>query len=85
MQRRADADRPDVQHGDRSHDDVRLRVLSLERAEELSGLQYAVLINPLVYASEGLRGALAPQVPHIPIPLVLGGLLAMNGISCGSG
>ncbi len=29
-------------------------------------LQYAVLINPLVYASEGLRGTLAPQVPHIP-------------------
>ena len=29
------------------------------------GLQYAVLLNPLVYASEGLRGALAPQVPHI--------------------
>jgi len=23
------------------------------------------LINPLVYASEGLRGALAPQFPHI--------------------
>ena len=31
------------------------------------GLQYAVLINPLVYASEGLRGALAPQIPHIPL------------------
>ena len=38
------------------------------------GLQYAVLINPLVYASEGLRGALAPQIPHIPLPAVLGAL-----------
>src|SRR5450755_3411999 len=28
-------------------------------------LQIAVLLNPLVYASEGLRGALAPQFPHI--------------------
>ena len=37
-----------------------------------------MLINPLVYASEGLRGALAPQVPHIPIPAVLGALAAMN-------
>jgi ABC-2 type transport system permease protein len=42
------------------------------------GLQYAVLINPLVYASEGLRGALAPQIPHIPLPAVLGALLTMD-------
>jgi ABC-2 type transport system permease protein len=31
------------------------------------GLQYAVLANPLVWANEGLRGALAPQIPHIPV------------------
>jgi ABC-2 type transport system permease protein len=41
-------------------------------------LQYAVLINPLVYASEGLRGALAPQVPHMPVTAVLGALLAID-------
>jgi ABC-2 type transport system permease protein len=34
-------------------------------------LQMAVLINPLVYASEGLRGTLAPQVTHMPVPLVM--------------
>jgi ABC-2 type transport system permease protein len=34
-------------------------------------LQIAVLINPLVYASEGLRGTLAPQFPHMPIAVVL--------------
>ena len=28
-------------------------------------VQKLVLLNPLVYASEGLRGALVPQVPHI--------------------
>jgi len=33
-------------------------------------LQKVVLINPLVYASEGLRGTLAPQVPHMPVVLV---------------
>jgi ABC-2 type transport system permease protein len=44
------------------------------------GLQYAVLINPLVYASEGLRGSLAPQVPHIPLPAVLGALVIMDGL-----
>jgi len=30
-----------------------------------TGLQYAVLLNPVVYASEGLRGALVPQMDHI--------------------
>lgn len=51
-----------------------------EALKNFPGLQYAVLINPLVYASEGLRGALAPQIPHIPIPAVLGALALMNGI-----
>ena len=37
-----------------------------------------MLINPLVYASEGLRGALAPQVPHMPAAVVLGALLAID-------
>jgi ABC-2 type transport system permease protein len=41
-------------------------------------LQVAVLINPLVYASEGLRGALAPQFPHINTAVVLGALLAID-------
>jgi ABC-2 type transport system permease protein len=41
-------------------------------------LQVAVLINPLVYASEGLRGALAPQFPHIDTAVVLGALLAID-------
>jgi len=34
-------------------------------------LQKVVLINPLVYASEGLRGTLVPQFPHLPLPAVL--------------
>ena len=41
-------------------------------------LKYAVLINPMVYASEGFRGALVPQFPHLPGVLVLGGLLLFN-------
>jgi len=40
--------------------------------------QMAVLINPLVYASEGLRGALAPQIPHISLLAVLGMLAVMD-------
>jgi ABC-2 type transport system permease protein len=34
-------------------------------------LQKIVLINPLVYASEGLRAALVPQFPHLSLPLIL--------------
>lgn len=34
-------------------------------------VKYAVLINPLVYASEGLRAALTPGVPHMPLWVVL--------------
>ena len=41
-------------------------------------LQKAVLVNPLVYASEGLRGSLVPQFPHLPIVAVLLGLLAFD-------
>lgn len=40
-------------------------------------LQYAVLLNPLVYASEGLRGTLT-QVDHIPTFYVIGALTAMD-------
>jgi ABC-2 type transport system permease protein len=41
-------------------------------------LQYLVLINPLVYASEGLRGALAPQFPHINTMVVIGALAVID-------
>jgi len=34
-------------------------------------LQKIVLINPLAYASEGLRAALVPQFPHLSLPLIL--------------
>ena len=34
-------------------------------------LQYAVLLNPIVYMSEGLRAALTPGLPHMPVWLIL--------------
>jgi ABC-2 type transport system permease protein len=37
-------------------------------------LQTAVLLNPLVYASEGFRGTLVPQFPHLSLLAVLSGL-----------
>src|SRR5215467_10478006 len=38
-------------------------------------MQRLVLLNPLVYASEGLRLSLVPQFPHLPLLAVLAGLL----------
>ena len=34
-------------------------------------LQIAVLVNPIVYGSEGMRAMLTPQVGHMPTPVVL--------------
>jgi ABC-2 type transport system permease protein len=30
-------------------------------------LKVLVLLNPMVYMSEGLRAALTPQLPHMPV------------------
>jgi len=38
-------------------------------------LQKVVLINPLVYASEGMRATLAPQFSHLSITVVILALL----------
>ncbi len=38
-------------------------------------LQIAVLFNPIVYMTEGLRAALTPSLGHMPIPAILGMLL----------
>jgi ABC-2 type transport system permease protein len=42
--------------------------------EAIRWLQILVLINPLVYVSEGLRGALTPQVPHMSAWVTFGAL-----------
>ncbi|WP_433170055.1 ABC transporter permease [Actinoallomurus sp. CA-150999] len=48
-------------------------------------LQIAVLANPVVYMSEGLRAALTPQVGHMPTWILLlvltGGLLGLGGLA----
>ena len=41
-------------------------------------LKRVVLINPLVYASEGFRSALVPQSPHLPQAVILIALVAFD-------
>ena len=40
-------------------------------------MKYAVLIDPLVYVAEGMRGALTPTAPHMPLAVVCAVLLAV--------
>ena len=43
-------------------------------------LKYVVLVNPLVYVAEGMRGALTPDVPHMPLFASMGALLAISAL-----
>lgn len=43
-------------------------------------LKYAVLLNPIVYISEGLRAAVTPEVEHMPIWGILMALTIFLGI-----
>ena len=53
--------------------------------EAIRWLQIAVLINPLVYVSEGLRGALTPQVPHMSTWVTVGALTLATLVLAGTG
>jgi ABC-2 type transport system permease protein len=48
-------------------------------------LQKVVLINPLVYASEGLRASLVPQFPHLSLLAVLVGLTLFDALLLATG
>jgi ABC-2 type transport system permease protein len=46
--------------------------------EKFPVLRRVVLANPIAYASEGLRGALVPQFPHLSSAVALGGLVLFD-------
>ena len=43
-------------------------------------LQYLFLLNPLVFMSESMRLAVTPDIPHMPLHLLLPGLLIYVGL-----
>ncbi len=43
-------------------------------------MKYAVLVNPMVYVAEGMRGALTPNLPHMPLPVVGVALLIIAAV-----
>jgi ABC-2 type transport system permease protein len=46
----------------------------------LGPVQYVFLLNPLVFMSEAMRLAVTPAVPHMPVPLMLAGLVGFGGL-----
>jgi ABC-2 type transport system permease protein len=48
-------------------------------------MQYGILVNPLVYVAEGLRGVLSPSVPHMPFVVCVGALTAILIVAYVSG
>jgi ABC-2 type transport system permease protein len=43
-------------------------------------MKYAVLVNPLVYVAEGMRGVLTPGMPHMDLRAVSAALIAIIAI-----
>ncbi len=43
-------------------------------------LQYAVLINPLTYVAEGLRGTMIPDLPHMSLVMVVSALVVLSAL-----
>ena len=41
-------------------------------------LKYVVLVNPMVYVAEGMRGALTPSIPHMPLTAVVAALIVIG-------
>jgi ABC-2 type transport system permease protein len=46
--------------------------------DAVPAMKYLVLINPLVYVAEGMRGVLTPDLPHMSLPAVVGALLLIT-------
>lgn len=45
--------------------------------DAVPAMQVAVLANPLTYVSEGMRAAVVPTMPHMPLAAALGALAAL--------
>jgi ABC-2 type transport system permease protein len=51
----------------------------------LGPVQYVFLLNPLVFMSEAMRLSVTPDVPHMPVPLLVTGLVVFSALFLFSG
>jgi ABC-2 type transport system permease protein len=49
-----------------------------EPLRAIGPVRYLMLVNPLVFISEGLRFAMTPQIPHMSLPLLFTGLIGFS-------
>jgi len=47
--------------------------------DHVPAMKYLLLINPLMYVAEGMRGAITPDVPHMPIAVSASALVLLAG------
>jgi ABC-2 type transport system permease protein len=50
------------------------------RLSAIGPVQYVFLLNPLTFMSEAMRLAVTPETQHMPVPLLLLGLLGFLGL-----
>jgi len=48
------------------------------RLSSIPWLKWTVLVNPLVYMSEGFRASLTPEFPHMPLVAIYAGLIGFT-------
>jgi len=48
--------------------------------DAIPAMKWAVLINPLVYVAEGMRAAITPATPHMPLLAIAAALVLVNVI-----
>jgi ABC-2 type transport system permease protein len=48
--------------------------------DRVPAMKWLVLVNPVVYVSEGMRAALTPSLPHMNAAVVMGVLLAITAL-----
>lgn len=48
--------------------------------DAVPAFKYGVLINPMVYVAEAMRGALTPTLPHMPLPVACLAMLLLSAL-----
>lgn len=46
--------------------------------DAVPAFKYAVLVNPMVYVAEAMRGALTPEIPHMPLAVATGAMVVIT-------
>lgn len=48
--------------------------------DAVPAFKYGVLVNPLVYVAEAMRGALTPSLPHMPLPVACAAMVVLSAL-----